>query len=115
MVSISSHVCLLRGHSFMVELTWKYMGLAWLSTVSSVMAFTCYLTLVGRMADVQAILVIFPVVALFISQRTESYQDAVFIIGLILVVPEIPLWPDRPQSRYLNEAIKLIPAIMVNP
>ncbi|MGB2488590.1 MAG: DMT family transporter [Candidatus Puniceispirillales bacterium] len=81
---------LMRGHSFMVELTWKYMGgLAWLSTVSSVMAFTCYLTLVGRIGPGRAsyITVIFPVVALFISQRTEAYQWTLFsIIGLILVI-----------------------------
>ena len=83
-------ISLLRGHSFMILPTWKYLGgLAWLSIFSTVVAFTCYLTLVGRIGPGRAsyITVIFPVMALFISQRAEAYEWTVFsVIGLILVI-----------------------------
>ena len=83
-------ISLLRGHSFMILPTWKYLGgLAWLSIISTVVAFTCYLTLVGRIGPGRAsyITVIFPVMALFISQRAEAYEWTVFsVIGLILVI-----------------------------
>ena len=83
-------ISLLRGHSFMILPTWKYLGgLAWLSIISTVVAFTCYLTLVGRIGPGRAsyITVIFPVMALFISQRAEAYEWTAFsVIGLILVI-----------------------------
>ena len=83
-------ISLFRGHSFMILPTWKYLGgLAWLSIISTVVAFTCYLTLVGRIGPGRAsyITVIFPVMALFISQRAEAYEWTVFsVIGLILVI-----------------------------
>ena len=83
-------ISLMRGHSFIIEPTWKYMGgLAWLSTISSVIAFTCYLTLVGRIGPGRAsyITVIFPVLALLISQRAEAFEWTIFaIFGLILVI-----------------------------
>ena len=83
-------ISLMRGHSFIIEPTWKYLGgLAWLSTISSVIAFTCYLTLVGRIGPGRAsyITVIFPVLALLISQRAEAFEWTIFaIFGLILVI-----------------------------
>jgi drug/metabolite transporter (DMT)-like permease len=52
------------------------------------MAFTCYLTLVGRIGPGRAsyITVIFPVAALLISQHMEDYQwTYLSLIGLALV------------------------------
>lgn len=83
-------ISLFRGHSFMILPTWKYLGgLAWLSIISTVVAFTCYLTLVGRIGPGRAsyITVIFPVLALFISQRAEAFEWTLFsVIGLVLVI-----------------------------
>jgi len=83
-------VSLARGHAFAIEWTEHYIGgLFWLSLISSVMAFTAYLTLLGRIGPGRAgyATVIFPVGALLISTFFESYQwTPVAFVGLVFVL-----------------------------
>ena len=69
-------ISLVRGHEFTFVLSWKYLGgLIWLSVFSSVIAFACYLSLVGRIGAGKAgyATVVFPVFALMISTLFEGY------------------------------------------
>lgn len=81
---------IVRGHPFIIETTLIYIGgLLWLAVISSVLAFTCYLTLVGRIGPGRAsyITVVFPVIALMISNQYEDYQWTwIALIGLACVV-----------------------------
>jgi len=83
-------VSLARGHSFTIEWTPHYLGgLFWLSFVSSVMAFTAYLTLLGRIGPGRAgyATVIFPVGALLLSTFFEAYQwTPIAFVGLVFVL-----------------------------
>ena len=81
---------LLRGHAFDVEWTPAYLGgLAWLVVFSTVLAFACYLTLLGRIGSARAgyATVMFPVVALAISTLVEGYQwTPAAVAGLVAVL-----------------------------
>ncbi len=83
-------LALVNGRSFTVEWTWPYLGgLAWLAVVSSVLAFACYLTLLGRIGAARAgyATVIFPIFALGISTVFEGYQwTAVAVVGMAAVI-----------------------------
>jgi len=82
-------VAVFCGDAFILEYSWKYLGgLSWLVIISTVMAFTCYLTLIGRIGPGRAsyITVIFPVAALLISQLMEDYEwTYLSLVGLGLV------------------------------
>ena len=79
-----------QGHEFLIESEYKYItGLIWLSVVSSVLTFTCYLTLIGQIGAGRAgyATVIFPVFALLISTFFENYtwtQNSILGLALIL-------------------------------
>ena len=81
---------LLRGHDFTPAFTLPYLGgLMWLAVFSSVLAFACYLTLVGRIGAGKAgyVTIIFPIFALLISPLFEDYSwTAHAVIGICLVV-----------------------------
>ena len=67
----------LRGFSFAIPMDVTYLNaLAWLAVFSSVVAFACYLTLLGRIGAARAgySTVMFPVAALTISTVFEGYQ-----------------------------------------
>ncbi|WP_235981702.1 DMT family transporter [Methylobrevis albus] len=69
-------VALIRGSRFELPLDAVYLGsLGWLSVVSTVIAFACYLTLLGRIGSARAgySAVVFPVFALMISTVAEGY------------------------------------------
>lgn len=80
----------LAGLSFAVEPTTRYLGaLAYLAIFGSVIGFTAYLMLVGRMGPERAAYctVLFPIVALAASTIFEGYQwSALSVVGLLLVV-----------------------------
>ena len=83
-------VSLLRGHDLAPALTLPYLGgLLWLAIFSSVLAFSCYLTLVGKIGAGKAgyVTIIFPIFALLISTAFEGY-DWTFtaFIGILFVV-----------------------------
>lgn len=83
-------VALVRGSTFEVEWTLPYLGgLAWLSIVSTVLAFASYLTLLGRIGPARAgyATVIFPVFALGISTLFEGYVwTPLAVAGLVAVM-----------------------------
>ena len=78
------------GHAFIVEWTWLYLGgLVYLALIGSVLAFACYLTLLGRIGADRAayVTVLGPVVALVVSTFVENFQwDAFAVAGLIAVL-----------------------------
>jgi drug/metabolite transporter (DMT)-like permease len=80
----------LRGHSFAIEWTPAYLlSLGYLALIGSVMAFACYLTLLGRIGADRAAYstVMFPVVALVVSTFVEDYHWTLpAVIGLVAVL-----------------------------
>ncbi|HXR01518.1 MAG TPA: DMT family transporter [Pseudomonas sp.] len=82
--------CLISGTPFGFEWNARYVGsLLYLVIPGSVIGFTAYLTLVGRMGPERAAYctVLFPVVALNVSAFAEGYQwTAPALMGLVLVM-----------------------------
>ena len=82
--------CLLSGVPFNFDTSARYIGsLLYLAIPGSVIGFTAYLTLVGRMGPERAAYctVLFPVVALNISVFVEGYEwTAPALFGLLLVM-----------------------------
>lgn len=82
--------CLISGTPFTFEWNTRYVGsLLYLVIPGSVIGFTAYLTLVGRMGPERAAYctVLFPVVALNVSAFVEGYQwTAPALMGLALVM-----------------------------
>lgn len=82
--------CLISGVPLHFEWNSRYVGsLVYLVIPGSVIAFTAYLTLVGRMGPERAAYctVLFPVVALNISVFVEGYQWTLpALFGLVLVM-----------------------------
>ncbi len=80
----------LRGHSFLIDWSPAYLaGLAYLAIIGSVMAFACYLTLLGRIGADRAAYstVMFPVVALAVSTMLEGYRWTIpALLGLLAVL-----------------------------
>lgn len=83
-------LAIVNGRSFTVEWTLPYLGgLVWLAVISSVVAFACYLTLLGRIGAARAgyATVIFPIFALAISTVFEGYDwTAAAFVGMAAVV-----------------------------
>jgi len=81
---------LFAGYSFAPDLSPRYLGaLAYLAVFGSVIGFTAYLMLVGRMGPERAAYctVLFPIVALVASTIFEGYRwSALAVVGLLLVV-----------------------------
>ncbi len=81
---------LIRGHTFTMEWTLPYLGgLIYLALIASVLAFACYLTLLGRIGADRAayVTVLGPVVALAVSTFVENFQwSLVAALGLVAVL-----------------------------
>lgn len=79
-----------RGAEMQIDWSARYLGsLVYLAIPGSVIGFTAYLTLVGRIGAERAAYctVLFPVVALNVSALVEGYQwTPSALIGLILVM-----------------------------
>ena len=82
--------CLVKGIPFDMDWSPRYVGaLLYLVIPGSVIGFTAYLTLVGRMGPERAAYctVLFPVVALNVSAFAEGYQwTPPALVGLVLVM-----------------------------
>jgi drug/metabolite transporter (DMT)-like permease len=82
--------CLARGIEFELEWNVRYVGsLLYLVVPGSVIGFTAYLTLVGRMGPERAAYctVLFPLVALNVSAVVEGYQWTwPALVGLVAVM-----------------------------
>ena len=81
---------LILGHSFDISLDSHYLvGLLWLSIISTVLTFTCYLTLLGRIGPgrIGYATIVFPIFALLISTIFENYTwTPLAFLGLSLVM-----------------------------
>ncbi len=83
-------LAVLSGKSFHIDLTFTYLGsLAYLSVFGSIIAFGCYLTLIGNIGADRAAYstLLFPLVALAISTIWEGYHwtgSAICGVALIL-------------------------------
>jgi len=93
----------LRGQPFIVDPTFPYLaGLCYLALIASVLAFACYLTLLGRIGVDRAayVTVMLPVVALAVSTVLEGYRWTVPAgLGLAAVLAGnlLVLRPPRPR------------------
>lgn len=80
----------LRGHAFIIEWSLHYLvGMLYLALFASVVAFACYLTLLGRIGADRAayVTVLGPVVALAVSTFVENFQWSIPIaLGLAAVI-----------------------------
>ena len=80
----------LRGQPFIIEPTVSYLaGLCYLALIASVLAFACYLTLLGRIGVDRAayVTVMLPVVALAVSTVLEGYRRTIPAgLGLVAVL-----------------------------
>ncbi|MFS2157621.1 DMT family transporter [Pseudomonas sp. Pseusp122] len=103
--------CLLSGTSFSFEWNTRYISsLAYLVVAGSVIGFTAYLTLVGRMGPERAAYctVLFPVVALNISAFAEGYQWTLpALAGLALVMLGNVLVFRKPKQVVVPVAAKM--------
>ncbi len=83
-------IAFLLGKPFVIDTSFTYLAsLAYLSIFGSVIAFTGYLTLIGRIgADKAAYTIVFvPVIAIAISTIYEDYPlDIYTIVGILLIV-----------------------------
>jgi len=92
----------LRGNAFIIEPTARYaISLLYLGLIGSVLAFTCYLTLLGRIGADRAAYatVMFPVVALAVSTAFEGYRWTVpAVLGVVAVLAGIVLALRAPKK-----------------
>jgi len=83
-------ISLIIGKHFSFEISYAYIGsLLYLSIFGSIIAFTCYLTLLGKIgADKAAyVTLIIPVIALILSTIFEEYTWTLYaIIGVALIL-----------------------------
>ena len=104
--SILAVYCVFNGIPFDMEWNTRYVGsLLYLVIPGSVIGFTAYLTLVGRMGPERAAYctVLFPLVALNVSAFVEGYQwTAPALAGLVLVMLGNVLVFRKPKPVALN-------------
>lgn len=105
----------MRGDSFDFDFSASYiLSLLYLSVFGSIVAFGCYLSLVGRMGPSKAAysLVMVPIVALLISTIFESFvwESHIFLgIALIIFGNVIILWKKRTQKERRVESLSTAP------
>jgi drug/metabolite transporter (DMT)-like permease len=87
---IISILTLVTGRHFSFVISWPYIGsLFYLSVFGTVIAFGCYLKLIGKIGADRAAYatMLFPIVALGISTFFEGYRwSALNLIGMVLVL-----------------------------
>ncbi|ARU89487.1 DMT family transporter [Pseudomonas sp. M30-35] len=102
-------ICIVTGTPFTFEANSRYIGtLLYLAIPGSVIGFTAYLTLVGRMGPERAAYctVLFPVVALNISVFAEGYQwTTPALLGLVLVMLGNVLVFRKPKTPVIAVAV----------
>ncbi len=83
-------IAFVLGKPFMIDTSFEYLAsLAYLSVFGSIIAFTTYLTLIGRIgADKAAYTIVFvPIIAIIISAVFEDYPlDLYAILGMALII-----------------------------
>ena len=95
-------IALLSGKSFSIDLSFSYISsLLYLSVFGSIIAFTTYLNLLGKIGPDKSgyISLVMPVIALFISTLLEGYQWTVYgFFGLTLILGGIFMALQRKSS-----------------
>lgn len=80
----------LRSAPLTIDLSWPYLlSLGYLALFGSVVAFSCYVSLIGRIGAGRAAYttLLFPVVALAISTQWEGYQwSPMAFVGVIIIL-----------------------------
>ena len=103
--------CLVSGIPFAMDWSVQYIGsLLYLVIPGSVIGFTAYLTLVGRMGPERAAYctVLFPLVALNVSAAVEGYQwTAPALMGLVLVMAGNVLVFRKARAKRVNAEVVL--------
>lgn len=103
-------IALVRGDSFMPELTISYMGaLFYLALFGSVIAFGAYFTLVGRIGASNAAYstLLFPLVALTISTFYEGYVWHInAVAGLALILLGNLVMFAKPETWFRGRAVR---------
>jgi drug/metabolite transporter (DMT)-like permease len=88
-------IAVLSGKSFSIDLNFSYLAsLGYLAVFGSVIAFTTYLNLLGKIGPDKSgyISLVMPVIALFISTILEGYQWTFYgFIGLLMILSGIYL------------------------
>lgn len=83
-------ISVIMGKPFSVDISFAYVSsLVYLSIFGSVVAFSCYLTLIGRIgADKAAyVTLILPIIALLLSTIFEDYKWTLYaLIGVVFIV-----------------------------
>lgn len=83
-------IALFSGKEIMIETSQSYLlSLLYLAVFGSVIAFTTYLTLIGRLGADKAgyVIVVLPVIALSISAIFENYQITLYsVAGMLLII-----------------------------
>ncbi|UTW11382.1 DMT family transporter [Marinobacterium rhizophilum] len=98
-------IALAQGQPFSYELSWRYTGsLLYLALFGSVLAFGCFLTLLGRIGADRAAytMVLFPIVALGVSTLFEGYQwtpEALLGVALVFSGNLLILMPRAQLAR----------------
>jgi drug/metabolite transporter (DMT)-like permease len=88
-VVVMAVVALLRGERFAVEWSATYLGgLIYLAIIGSVLAFSVYFTLLGRIGAARAgyTTVMYPVVALIVSTFAENYRWSLLAVAGLAAV-----------------------------
>ena len=95
-------IALLSGKSFSIDLSFSYISsLVYLSVFGSIIAFTTYLNLLGKIGPDKSgyISLVMPVIALFISTLLEGYQWTMYgFFGLTLILGGIFMALQRKSS-----------------
>lgn len=96
-------IAALKGETFQIEPTFVYLGaLIYLAVIASVLAFACYLILLGRIGADRAgyATVMFPVIALMASTLLEGYRWTIpALFGLAAVLAGNLLVLRTPRRR----------------
>jgi drug/metabolite transporter (DMT)-like permease len=94
---------LLTGKNFSIDWNFSYISsLMYLSVFGSIIAFTTYLNLLGKIGPDKAgyISLVMPVIALFISTLLEGYQwTSHGFVGLLFILGGIFLALQRKKRR----------------
>lgn len=97
---------LLTGKNFTIDMNFSYISsLMYLSVFGSIIAFTTYLNLLGKIGPDKSgyISLVMPVIALFISTLLEGYQWTSYgFVGLLFILSGIFLALQRKNKRNIE-------------
>jgi drug/metabolite transporter (DMT)-like permease len=102
-------IILVKDIAFVIPNSTSYwLSLSYLSLFGTVIAFSTYFILLGRIGPEKAsyVIVLFPMVAIFISMFVEDFQLSAYVIGGFLLVAMGNLFVLTPASKKKPEQVK---------